>query len=229
MPAWLTASSSTETRADGTRSSPSGPCGTSSGSRPAVEAVPRIGTGRVCGTVAGMAPQADPGHDAELPGQPHHVGLQLAPQVIRLGPGQHQQVPLADARGDQAQLGPVEVHELAVDDLQGRPAGAVVVDPIGVEGGDRPPALGQLVGRERAGAATVDPAVEGGDHDGGVEAGRGVEVIQGHRPNSIGRQAARRIPAGLVARRLGGLGFLGRFVLVVMRLLATVARPSSPP
>ena len=43
--------------ADGTRSRPSGPAATLPRSSPGREAVPRIGTARVWGTAAGMAPR----------------------------------------------------------------------------------------------------------------------------------------------------------------------------
>ncbi len=43
--------------ADGTRSSPGGPCCSPSFSKPGAEAVARTGTGRVCATAAGIAPR----------------------------------------------------------------------------------------------------------------------------------------------------------------------------
>ena len=80
----------------------------------------------------------------------------------------------------ESQLGPLQVHQLAVDDVEHRSPRAIVVDRIGVEGGYRVRALGQLVCGQGAGPATVNPAVEGGDHDGGVELGFVVDVVKGH-------------------------------------------------
>ena len=57
MPAAATSISSAETSADGTRSVPAGPAATSPRRSPGVASVPMIGTWRVCGTAAGIAPR----------------------------------------------------------------------------------------------------------------------------------------------------------------------------
>ena len=56
-PAAATSISSADTSADGTRSVPAGPAETVPRSRPGVASVPMIGTARVCGTAAGIAPR----------------------------------------------------------------------------------------------------------------------------------------------------------------------------
>ena len=78
--------------AAGTRSSPAGPGWTSPRSRPGSDVVPRIGTSRVCGTAAGIAPEADPLDDAEPPGELDQAVRERLPAVVGLRPGQDEQV-----------------------------------------------------------------------------------------------------------------------------------------
>ena len=75
-------------------------------------------------------------------------------------------------------FGQAEVHRPPVDDVERRAARAVVVDRIGVEGGDDGAVLGQLACGDRPGAARVDPALERGDDHGRVELWRLLEPIQ---------------------------------------------------
>ena len=64
---------------------------TSPRSRPGADSVPRIGTGRVCGTAAGIAPRLIHSATPRRPARSTRVGHELAPAVVglraRRGPG----------------------------------------------------------------------------------------------------------------------------------------------
>ena len=96
MPASATAISRTETAAAGTRRMPAGPGRTSPRRRPGCDVVPMIGTARVWGTAAGIAPRLIHSRDAEPLGELDHVGAERLPAIVRLGAGQDEQVALAD-------------------------------------------------------------------------------------------------------------------------------------
>ena len=181
MPAFATAMSKIEIAAEGTRRMPSGPGRTPPLSSPDRDSVPRIGTARVCGTAAGIAPRLIHSLTPKPRGELGHVPLELAPAVVGLGAGEHEEVALADPGRADDELGPDEAARAAVDDLEGRAPGAVVEDRVRVEGRDHPAALGEMAGRDGGGAPGIDPAVERDDDRGRVEIGQlPAELEQAH-------------------------------------------------
>ena len=106
MPAAATSISSADTSADGTRNVPSGPAMTSPRNSPGAASVPMIGTGRVCGTAAGMAPRLIHCDDAEPAGQLDHVRRERPPAVVGLGSDEDEQVALVEPGPAQDELGP---------------------------------------------------------------------------------------------------------------------------
>ena len=143
MPAAATSISSADTSADGTRSVPAGPAMTSPRSSPGAASVPMIGTGRVCGTAAGIAPEADPLGDAEPARQLDHVGGERPPAVVGLGPDEDEEVALVEPGPAQDELGPGQLGEPPVDDLERRTARPVVEQQVGVERRDDVAVVGQ--------------------------------------------------------------------------------------
>ena len=181
--------------------------------------------------------QAGPAHDPESLRQLDDVRRQLAPSVVGLRAGQDQQVAVTDPRRRQTQVGPVEPHRLAIDDVEDRPPGPVVVDRVGIEGGDRRAALGELSGGRRAGASGIDPALQRGDQHGRSSSGIFVSsrysgIRQGygggHAPTSFGSAIFRSDPAE------GSLTAAARFRLgsasvSCVRRSANRADPASAP
>ena len=66
-----------------------------------------IGTWRVCGTAAGIAPRLIHCGDAEPAGQLDHVGGECLPAVVGLGPDEHEQVAFVEPCPAQDELGQV--------------------------------------------------------------------------------------------------------------------------
>ena len=93
---------------------------------------------------------AHPRHDAQALGHLDDVGGELAPSVVRLRAAQDEQITAADAGGGELELRPIQVHRAPVDDVERRAARPVVVDRIGVEGGDDGAVLGELRSRRRS-------------------------------------------------------------------------------
>ena len=164
MPPWPTAMSNTEIAADGTRSSPSGPGRTLPLRRPGRDSVPRTGTGRVCGTAAGMAPIEIHCATCSDLATSSHIRGQLAPAEVGLRAGQHHDVAPAETAVAQRQLGPLEAQRPPINDVERGPARAVVVQDIVLERRQRLAAFGQRGGRRRGGRPGIDPGVESDDH-----------------------------------------------------------------
>ena len=166
MPEAVTSSSIADSAADGTRSRPAGRRTSSSCSSPSRDAVAITGTGRVWATVAGTAPRlthcTTPRRCTSSrmsPASARHSRSGSAPwRISRSRP--------ADVGVAQQQLGPRQVAEDAVDDVEQRPPRAVVVERVGIEPRDHLGARRQLLDRGRRGGGGVDPAVEGRDDDG---------------------------------------------------------------
>ena len=121
---------------------------------------PRVGDGR------GHRAEADPLHDAEAVRELADVAGQRPPQQIGLGAVEDQQVAARHVGVAQQQLGPRQVAEDAVDDVEQGPPRAVVVERVGIEPRDHLGARRQLLDRGRRGGGSVDPPVEGRDDDG---------------------------------------------------------------
>ena len=105
---------------------------------PGSDAVPRIGTDRVCGTAAGIAPRLI--HSTTPSWRVSSmIGVgELAPAVVGLGAGQDEQVAFADPGRPQDELGPDDLGQAAVEDVERRAARAVVEQPVRLEPGDDP-------------------------------------------------------------------------------------------
>ena len=84
------------------------------------------GPGRVCGTAAGIAPRLIHSATPRRAGQLDRGGHELAPAVVGLRPDEHEQVAIADPDVPEHELGPGQLREAAVDDLERRAARAVV-------------------------------------------------------------------------------------------------------
>ena len=117
---------------------------TSDFSSPGRDSVPRIGTGRVCGTAAGMAPRLIHSLDPESPDHVDDVAHELAPAVVglraRRGRAGRGRRPASGARRASARSAR---SSSPVDDLQRRSSRPVVEDPVGIEGRDDGRVLGQ--------------------------------------------------------------------------------------
>ena len=134
MPAAATSSSRADTSADGTRSTPAGPADTSPRSRPGDASVPRIGTGRVCGTAAGIAPRLIHSATSRRPRELDDGGRERPPAVVGLRADEDEQVPLAEPRPAHGTSSvPGQLGQAAVDDLERRPPGPIVEQHVGIE------------------------------------------------------------------------------------------------
>ena len=195
MPVADAVSSRTDSAADGTRSRPSGPWRIPDGSRPDADAVARIGTGRVCGTAAGMAPRRRPARRPQPPGERHHVVGQLPPAVVGLGAGQDEELALADRGGGERQRRPLERASAGRRRCRGW-AGARGSRRSHRRRRWRPgAAIGELRRRRRPRRAGIDPALEGGDEHRRGEAWVLVDPIQRHASRIRGRRPIFRIGA----------------------------------
>ena len=198
MPARATSISSAETSADGTRRMPAGPAGTSAFSRPGrgFGAEDRHGSGVRHGR--GDGPEADPLGDAEAVGELDDGVGHGPPAVVRLRADEHEEVAVGDAGPADHELGPGQLGEPAVDDLERGPAGAVVEERVRVEGRDDRGLAGDLLERGRGRGAGIDPAVERGEDGRGDEVARVVEGVQAHadRIGLTGRLPSPAVEAG---------------------------------
>jgi hypothetical protein len=124
------------------------------------------GAGAEDGDRAGMGhgrrdrPQADPLAHLERPRHLGELRSELSPAVVRLGAGEHQHVPLGEPTMHQLELRPGELTGHAVHDAERRPSGAVVEDPVDVEGGDRAPLVREQARGECRAAPGIHPAIE---------------------------------------------------------------------
>ena len=155
----------------------------------APDSVPRIGTEPGVGHGRGDRPEADPLGDAEPMGEVDDRVGDGAPAVVGLRADEHEEVAVGDAGPAEDELGPGQLREPAVDDLERRAAGAVVEERVGVEGGDDRRLAGDLLERRRGRRAGVHPAVEGGEEGRGDEVAGVVEGVQAHadRIGLVGR------------------------------------------
>ena len=118
---------------------------------------------------------------------------QLAPAVVGLRATEQQQVAAFDRRVTDGQLGPGQLGQPAVPDLQRRPPGAVVEQRIGIELGDDPAAVTELLDRRRRGLAGVHPRIERDDDRRGDDLDGFDQPVQRHRASiRVGAGAARR-------------------------------------
>ncbi len=181
MPEAVTSSSIADSAADGTRSRPAGRRTSSACSSPSRDAVAITGTGRVWATVAGTAPRLT---HCTTPRRCTSSRMSAASaRHSRSGsaPCEDQQVAAGDVGVAQQQLGPRQVAEDAVDDVEQGPPRAVVVERVGIEPRDHLGARRQLLDRGRRGGGSVDPAVEGRDDDGlGEHRQVAVEGVERH-------------------------------------------------
>src|SRR6476469_8474740 len=104
MPEAVTAISSADSAAAGTRSRPSGPRASPGASRSSRDAVAISGTGRVWATAAGHGAKADPRDDVQVVHQLGDVRGQLLPAQVGLGAREDQQVASGDPDVAQRQL-----------------------------------------------------------------------------------------------------------------------------
>src|SRR4051794_4815937 len=188
MPALETAMSRIEMQAAGTRSVPVGPAWTSPFRSPGLEVVPRIGTGRVWGPAAGIAPRlihsfrcsrfasattsGDSWRHRKSGSAPLRMRTsrsawrrrrrgssgQLAPAEAGSGAAQEGDVALGSAPPPEGQRGPVGGPGPAVADLERRAAGPVIKQDVAVEAADERAVLGHPSSGVRGGRAGVDPA-----------------------------------------------------------------------
>ena len=147
-------------RPPGTRSSPAGPCSTSSCSRPSAEAVPNTRHRARVRHRGGDRTQADPLHDAEPQRDLGRRRRQLAPAEVGLGAVQHQHVASVHRCAARRRSRAIADGQRAVDDVEHGPARAVVEQRVGVDRGDGLGAVRQSLRRGRCRAARIDPAVE---------------------------------------------------------------------
>ena len=198
MPASDTAISSIDSAAAGTLSRPVGPALTPPRSRPGREAVPRIGTGRVCATAAGMAPRLIHSRTSSTPMSSTVSVGEAPPAVVGLGAGEDQDVAAPEAGGPERDLRPVQRRQPAVADLERGPARPVVEQLVRIEAGDDRCVRGEDVEHARGRGARVHPAVEGGEHDGLGEVGsRFLETVERHGGS------LRVMPRGRARRAVG--------------------------
>jgi hypothetical protein len=127
-------------------------------------------------------PEADPLGHAEPSRELDEIGGERPPPIIRLVTGEQQQVAPLDRHGAEHELGPRELRQPAVHDVERRPAGSIVVELVVVPRGDDAGARRELGHGRRRRRARVDPSVERGDERRRDEV-RGldlVELVQGH-------------------------------------------------
>ncbi len=183
MPSSATAFSSAESAAEGTRSSPAGPTCSSSLRRPVTRSRREHRDGARVRNRGRDRAEADPLGHAEAPGDREHVATQLLPAEVGLRTRQHEHVPFADPSTAHRELGPRELAEPAVDDVEHRPARAEVEQQVGVERRDRQCVIRHAFGRRRRGTRRVDPAVQGGDDRRCDERLAGLaQQVEGHDP-----------------------------------------------
>ena len=125
--------------------------------------------------------EADPLDDAEPSGELDDVGRERAPAVVGLRADEDEQVALVEPRPAQDELGPGQLGQAPVDDLERWPAGSIVEQLVRVEGRHGLRVVGQDAERGRRRRAGIDPAVEGGDHDRRDQLRGVVEGVQAHR------------------------------------------------
>ena len=90
--------------------------------------------------------------------------VKRAPAVVGLRADEDEQVALVEPGPAQHELGPGQLGQPAVDDLERRPARPIVEQPVGVEGRHDLAVVGQDPERRRRRRPGIDPAVEGGEH-----------------------------------------------------------------
>ena len=143
-----------------------------------------------------VGPETNDQPGAEVEGEIDHRVRERTPRVIGLGPDQKQKVVARPISGrSQVDTGPAEAGVHAVDQMHDRPAGAVVEELVGVEGGHRRhgQALQQCRGGVGGGVAGVDPALEAEHQNRGRQLGFGVELVPGG--HQVSSPTVRR-PAG---------------------------------
>ena len=196
MPASATRISSMEIAADGTRSSPSVRIhAAGQDRRPGGGADDRDGAGVRHG--GGDRAEADPFGDVQTLDELDDRVRQLTPAVVGLRPAEQQQVAAFDRRVPDGQLGPGQLGQPAVADLQRRPPGAVVEQRVGIELGHDRAAVTERLDRRRRGLAGVHPRIERDDDRRGDDLDRFDQPIQRHG-KSI------RLRAGAARRRRPG-------------------------
>ena len=156
-----------------------------------------IGTWRVCGTAAGIAPRLIHCDDPEPAGEVDHVGRELAPAVVGFRPDEDEQVAFLEPRPAQDEARPGELGQAPVDDLERWAARSIVEQLVGVEGRDRRAVVGEDGQRGRGRRARIDPAIERGDQDGRDQIAGIVKRVQAH-PRRIGD-----VPSGGLGAHLG--------------------------
>ena len=180
MPDRAIAWSRTEIAAAGTRRIPSGPGVTFARRRPGADSVPMMGTSRVWGTAAGIAPRlihsatprrsasstadADSSRQRKSGSGPVRTRTSCSPILVRR----------SVSSGHSSVAGrPFTMSSVG-------PPCAVVVEPIIVEGRDARAAGGDLAGCGRGCPAGVHPPVESGDDDGRHQVGGVLDLEQDH-------------------------------------------------
>ena len=165
MPALLTAISTADSAAAGTRSRPSGPAMVPAASSPSSEAVAITGTGIVWATAPGTAPRLIHCETSSWWASNDQVGGQLLPAQVGLRTRQDQQVTAADGGVPQRQLRPAQRRQAAVQHVQHRPPRPVVEDGVGIEGRQHVSVGGDLGDRLGGRLGGIHPAVKRCDHD----------------------------------------------------------------
>ena len=193
MPASATRISSMEIAAEGTRSSPSGPRLTPLVSTAGPEAVPMIGTARVWGTAAGIAPRLIHSATSRCWTSSTTASASSRQRKSGSGPPNREQVAAFDRRVPNSQCWPGQVVQPAAADLQRWPPGAVVEQRVGIELGDDPAAVAELLDCRRRGLAGVHPCIERHDDRRGDDLDRFDQPVQRH-------QASIRVIAGAARR-----------------------------
>ena len=133
-------------------------------------------------------PEADPLGDAQPARQVDDRPDELAPAVVGFGADEDQQVVVAHPRPAEDELGPGQLGQATVHDLERRPAGAIVEHLVRIERRDDRGFADELLERRRGGRPGVDPSVERRDQRRGDEVARVVEVVDAHA-RRIGRDA----------------------------------------
>ena len=162
----------------------------------------------------GDRPEADPLGDAQTVGELDDGVGHGPPAIVRLRADEHEEVAVGDAGPADHELGPGQLGEPAVDDLERGTAGAVVEERVRVEGRDDRGLAGDLLERGRGRRTGIDPAVERGEEGRGDEVARVVEGVQAHADRigltgrlpspATGAGAGRAVsPAGRGPRRTG--------------------------
>jgi hypothetical protein len=112
--------------------------------------------------------QADPLHHPELERDLQHVLRQLAPPEVGLGAGQHEEITRSVPGSLQCEVGPHQLGQLPVEDVEDGPARAIVVQGVGIERGHGLAVATDEHARRGRCARGVDPPVERRD-DGGSD------------------------------------------------------------